>query len=158
LKPEHPIPRNGVFGTNLEEMAVAKRKKTKRKNAIQGRDPERTIVVALLADELMNQMNDYLTHGRRFEGSNLQALHRDWVASVRGLFGDRDRKHERNYYDLTAEFQLRKIEPLYEPVRPIIEDFEAEVMRRLNLGVKLVSRELKDKIDKVLREEKKPKH
>jgi hypothetical protein len=137
---------------------VAKPKKTKRKKTVQGRDPEQTIVVALLADELMNQMRDYLARGRRFGGSNLQALHRDWVASVRGLFGDRDRKHERDYYDLTAEFQLRKIEPLYEPVRPIIEAFEAEVMRRLNLGAKPISRELEDKIEEVLREEKKPKH
>jgi hypothetical protein len=69
-----------------------------------------------------------------------------------------DRIHERNYHDLTAEFQLRKIEPLYEPVRPIIEDFEVEVMRRLNLGAKPVTRELEDKIEKVFREEKKPKH
>jgi hypothetical protein len=139
-------------------MAVAKRNKTKRKNAARNRDPELNIVTALLANELMNQMRDYLARGRRFGDSSIQALHRDWVASIRGLFGDRDRKHERDYHDLTAEFQLRKIEPLYEPVRPIIEDFEAEVMRRLNLGAKTVSRELDDKIDEVLREEKKPKH
>jgi hypothetical protein len=139
-------------------MAVAKRKKTKRKNAARNRDPELNIVTALLANELMNQMRDYLARGRRFSDSNIQALHRDWVASIRGLFGDRDRKHERDYHDLTAEFQLRKIEPLYEPVRPIIEDFEAEVMRRLNLGAKTVTRELEDKIEEVSREEKKPKH
>ena len=139
-------------------MAVAKRNKTKRKKAARNRDPELNIVTALLANELMNQMRDYLARGRRFSGSNIQALHRDWVASIRGLFGDRDRKHERDYHDLTAEFQLRKIEPLYEPVRPIIEDFEAEVMRRLNLGVKTISRELGDKIEEVSREEKKPKH
>ena len=137
---------------------MAKRKKTKRKNSVRSRDPERNIVTALLADELMNQMRDYLARGRRFSGSTLQILHQDWVTSVRGLFGDRDRKHEREYHDLTAEFQLRKIEPLYEPVRPIIEDFEVEVMRRLKLGVKPVSRELKDKIEEVFREEKKPKH
>jgi hypothetical protein len=53
---------------------------------------------------------------------------------------------------------LRKIEPLYEPVRPIIEAFEADVVRRLNSGAKTVSRELEDKIEEVLREEKKPKH
>jgi hypothetical protein len=144
--------------TNLEGMAVAKRKKTKRKSTVGSRHPELNIVTALLADELMNQMRDYLARGRRFSGSTLQTLHRDWVTSVRGLFGDRDRKHERNYHDLTAEFQLRKIEPLYEPVRLIIEDFEVEVMRRLNSRVKPVSRELEDKIEEVLREEKKPKH
>ena len=137
---------------------MAKRNKTKRKKAARNRDPELNIVTALLANELMNQMRDYLARGRRFSDSNIQALHRDWVASIRGLFGDRDRKHERDYHDLTAEFQLRKIEPLYEPVRPIIEDFEAEVMRRLNLGVKTISRELGDKIEEVSREEKKPKH
>jgi hypothetical protein len=139
-------------------MAVAKEKKTKRKNAARNRDPERNIVTALLTNELMNQMRDYLARGRRFSDSNLQELHRDWVASIRGLFGDRDRKHERDYHDLTAEFQLRKIEPLYEPVRPIIEAFEADVVRRLNSGAKTVSRELEDKIEEVLREEKKPKH
>jgi hypothetical protein len=137
---------------------VAKRKKTERKNAPRNRDPERNIVTALLADELMNQMRDYLGRGRRFSDSTLQILHRDWVTSIRGLFGDRDRTHEQDYCDLTAEFQLRKIEPLYEPIRPIIEDFEAEVTRRLNLGVKPVSSELKDKIEEALREEKKPKH
>jgi hypothetical protein len=137
---------------------VANRKKTDRKNTLRSRDSERTIVTELLTNELMNQMRDYLTRGRRFGNSNLQTLHRDWVASVRGLFGDRDRKHERDYHDLTAEFQLRKIEPLYEPVRPIIEDFEVEVMRRLNLGVRPISRELEDKIEEVLREVKKPKH
>jgi hypothetical protein len=143
---------------NLEGMAVAKRKKTKRKSAARNRDPERNIVTALLTNELMNQMRDYLARGRRFSDSNLQELHRDWVASIHGLFGDRDRKHERDYHDLTAEFQLRKIEPLYEPVRPIVEAFEAEVVRRLNLGAKTVSRELEDKIEEVLRQEKKPKH
>jgi hypothetical protein len=143
---------------NLEGMAVAKEKKTKRKNAARNRDPERNIVTALLTNELMNQMRDYLARGRRFSDSNLQELHRDWAASIRGLFGDRDRKHERDYHDLTAEFQLRKIEPLYEPVRPIIEAFEADVVRRLNLGAKTVSRELEDKIEEVLREERKPKH
>jgi hypothetical protein len=143
---------------NLEGMAVAKQKKTKRKNAAQNRDPERNIVTALLINELMNQMRDYLARGRCFSDSNLQELHRDWVASIRGLFGDRDRKHERDYHDLTAEFQLRKIEPLYEPVRPIVEAFEAEVVRRLNLGAKTVSRELEDKMEEVLREERKPKH
>jgi hypothetical protein len=144
--------------TNLEGMAVAKRKKTKRKNTVGSRDPERNIVTALLAGELMNQMCDYLARGRRFSGSTLQTLHLDWVNSVRGLFGDRDRTHEQDYYDLTAEFQLRKIEPLYEPVRPIIEAFEAEIMRWLNSRVKPVSCELEDKIEEVLREEKKPKH
>src|SRR5476651_833095 len=139
-------------------MAVAKEKKTKRKNAARNRDPERNIVTALLTNELMNQMRDYLARGRRFSDSNLQELHRDWVASIHELFGDRDRKHERDYHDLTAEFQLRKIEPLYEPVRHIIETFEIEVMRRLNSRVKPVSRELEDKIEEVLREEKKPKH
>ena len=137
---------------------MAKRKKTKRKSAARNRDPERNIVTALLANELMNQMRDYLARGRRFSDSNIQELHRDWVASISGLFGDRDRKHERDYHDLTAEFQLRKIEPLYEPVRPIVEAFEAEVMRRLNSRDKPVSRELKDKIEEVLRQEKKPKH
>ena len=103
-------------------------------------------------------MRDYLARGRRFSDCNLQELHHDWVTSIRGLFGDRDRKHERDYHDLTAEFQLRKIEPLYEPVRPIIEAFEIEVMRRLNSRVKPVSPELDDKIEEVLRQEKKPKH
>jgi hypothetical protein len=134
-------------------MVVAKRKKT-----VPNSDPERNIVTALLANELMNQMHDYLDRGRRFRNSNLQALYRDWVTSVRGLFGDRDRKYERNYHDLTAEFQLRKIEPLYEPVRPIIESFEAEVMGRLNSRAKPISRELEEKIEEVLQEEKKPKH
>jgi hypothetical protein len=143
---------------NLEGIAVAKRKKTKRKSAARNRDPERNIVTALLTNELMNQMRDYLARGRRFSDSNIQELHRDWVASISGLFGDRDRKHERDYHDLTAEFQLRKIEPLYEPVRPIVEAFEADVMRRLNSRVKPFSRELKDKIEEVLRQEKKPKH
>jgi hypothetical protein len=137
---------------------VTKRKKTERKNAARNRDPERNIVTALLVDELMNQMRDYLGRGRRFRDSTLQILHRDWVTSIRGLFGDRDRTHEQDYYDLTAEFQLRKIEPLYAPVRPIIEAFEAEVMRRLKLEVKPVSRELKVKAEEVLREGKKPKH
>jgi hypothetical protein len=137
---------------------VAKRKKTKRKNSVRSRDPDRNIVTALLADELMNQMRDYLVRGRRFRDATLQALHRDWVTSIRGLFGDRDRTYEQDYYDLTAEFQLRKIEPLYAPVRPIIEAFEAEVMRRLKLEVKPVSRELKVKAEEVLREGKKPKH
>jgi hypothetical protein len=144
--------------TNLKGMAVAKRKKTKGKHIKGSRDPERNIVTALLADELMNQMRDYLVRGRRFRDSTLQTLHRDWITSIRGLFGDRDRTHEQDYYDLTAEFQLRKIEPLYEPVRPIIEAFEAEIMRRLNLRVKPVSRELENKIEEVLRKEKKPKH
>jgi len=137
---------------------VAKRKKTKRKNSVRSRDPDRNIVTAVLADELMNQMRDYLVRGRRFRDATLQALHRDWVTSIRGLFGDRDRTYEQYYYDLTAEFQLRKIEPLYAPVRPIIEAFEAEVMRRLKLEVKPVSRELKVKAEEVLREGKKPKH
>jgi hypothetical protein len=143
---------------NLEGIAVAKRTKTKRKSVARNHDPERNIVTALLVNELMNQMRGYLARGRRFSASSIQELHRDWVTSIRGLFGNRDRKHERDYHDLTAEFQLRKIEPLYEPVRPIIEDFEVEVMRRLNLGAKPVSRELEDKIEEVLREEKKPKH
>jgi hypothetical protein len=144
--------------TNLKGMAVAKRKKSKRNKTVPNRDPIRNIVTALLADKLMNQMRDYLARGRRFSGSSLQTLHRGWVASIRGLFGDRDRTHEQDYYDLTAEFQLRKIEPLYEPVRPIIEAFEAEIMRGLNSRVKFVSHEFEDKIEEVLREEKKPKH
>jgi hypothetical protein len=147
-----------LLETNLEGMAVAKRKKTKRNKTVPNRDPERNIVTAFLADELMNQMRDYLARGRRFSDSTLQTLHRDWISSIRGLFGDRDRIHEQDYYDLTAEFQLRKIEPLYEPVRPIIEAFEAEVMRQLDSRVKRISRELEDKIGEVLREEKKPKH
>ncbi len=136
---------------------MAKRKKTKRKNAARNIDPERNIVVALLTNELMNQMRDYLARGRRFSDSNIQELPHDWVVSIRGLFGDRDWKHERDYHDLTTEFQLRRIEPLYEPVRLIVEAFEAEVMRGLNLGATTISRELGDKIDEVLREEKKPK-
>ena len=52
-------------------MAVAKRKKTKRKSAARNRDPERNIVTALLTNELMNQMRDYLARGRRFSDSNL---------------------------------------------------------------------------------------
>jgi hypothetical protein len=144
--------------TNLEGMTVTKRKKSKFNKTVPNRDPKRNIVKALLADELMNQMRNYLVRGRHFSDSTLQTLHRDWITSIRGLFGDHDRTHEQDYYDLTAEFQLRKIEPLYEPVRPIIEAFEAEIMRRLNSRVKPVSRELEDKIEEVLREEKKPKH
>jgi hypothetical protein len=90
-------------------MAVAKRKKTKRKSAARNRDPEGNIVTALLTNELMNQMRDYLARGRRFSDSNLQELHRDWVASIHGLFGDRDRKHERDYHDLTGSFNCAKL-------------------------------------------------
>jgi hypothetical protein len=46
--------------TKLEGMAVAKRKKSKRNKTVPNRDPERNIVTAFLADELMNQMRDYL--------------------------------------------------------------------------------------------------
>src|SRR5262245_2988940 len=58
------------------------------------RDPE-AMVKAFLQYKSMEQMQDYLTRGRRFAKLDVAQLNADWIIAVRSWLAHNDRANER---------------------------------------------------------------
>ena len=94
------------------------------------------------------ETRDYLVRGRRFLNLDDNALNRYWIAAYRGL-PHRDPKHEFDFDDLSAEFELRKVDLPYELVKHIFEANVAEVKKRLEPET-FSSQEIEDMMEELL--------
>lgn len=86
----------------------------------------------LLAERSLVQTERYLRQGRRFMGLTVGELAEQFVLAFRGVAEQPDRWPSEQVSDITAEFELRRIEPPYEQVAAetaIIEDHVKEWYR-----------------------------
>jgi hypothetical protein len=67
---------------------------------------------SIIAEDNMENTRRYLTHGRRFQHLDINALKQRWTSSYKTLACDIENYQALyEYIDADAEFQLRKIEP-----------------------------------------------
>ena len=88
-------------------------------------DPE-AVVNAFLQNKSMEQMQDYLTRGRRFAKLEVERLNTDWIIAVRSWLAHKHRTKERMMDDLAAELRLRGLEPPYGAVEQELADRSAQ--------------------------------
>jgi hypothetical protein len=118
------------------------------KRTLGGIDPEDNIAKTLVVNQQRRETREYLARGRRFANLDENALNDYWIAAYRGLH-HRDLEHEREYEDLTAEFELRKADLPYEQVKHIFDAQVAEAKRQLDSGT-FSLRELEETMEKLL--------
>jgi hypothetical protein len=94
-------------------------------------DPEAGMARTPVSNQQMREVRHYLARGRRFANLDQDALNDYWIAAYRELLHHRDLNHERDYDDLSAEFELRKLELPYEQVKHIFEADLAAARRQL---------------------------
>ncbi len=131
-----------VFGFTGIPMAEHKR-------TLGGVDPEDNIAKTLVIDQQRREIRDYLARGRRFASLREDALNDHWIASYRGYLHNRNLQHERDYHDLSAEFELRKVVLPYGQVKHLFDANLAEVKMQLKSATSY-SRELEEKIEELL--------
>jgi hypothetical protein len=108
------------------------------------RDPE-AMVKAFLQYKSMEQMQDYLTRGRRFAKLDVAQLNADWIIAVRSWLAHKDRANERKMDDLAAELRLRGVEPPYAAVEQELADRSARTKENEQKKViRAVAREIGD--------------
>jgi hypothetical protein len=108
------------------------------------RDPE-AMVKAFLQHKITEQMQDYLTRGRRFAKLDVAQLNADWITAVRSWLAHKDRANERKMDDLAAELRLRGVEPPYAAVEQELADRSARTKENEQKKViRAVAREIGD--------------
>jgi hypothetical protein len=108
------------------------------------RDPEE-MVKAFLQYKIMEQMQDYLTRGRRFAKVSDGRLNKDWIIAVRSWIAHKHPAKERTMDDLAAELRLRGLEPPYAAVEQELADRSAQTKETGRKKVlRAVAREIGD--------------
>jgi hypothetical protein len=116
------------------------------------RDPE-AMVKAFLQYKVTEQMQDYLTRGRRFAKVDDAQLNKDWIIAVRSWLAHKRRAKEQIMDDLAAELRLRGLEPPYGAVEQELADRSA---RTNEAERKKTVREVAREIGEFMRENERP--
>jgi hypothetical protein len=116
------------------------------------RDPE-AMVKAFLQHKITEQMQDYLTRGRRFAKVDDGRLNKDWIIAVRSWLAHKRRANERIMNDLAAELRLRGLEPPYRAVEQELADRSAQTNEAKR---KKTMREVAREIGEFMRENERP--
>ena len=107
------------------------------------REGPRAIVNRFLQHKSMEQIQDYLAHGRRFAKLDVGQLNEDWIIAVKSWLAHKDRTAERMMDDLAAELRLRKLEPPYSAVEQRLADCSAQTKEaKRKKAVREVAREI----------------
>ena len=85
------------------------------------RDPE-AIVNAFLQHKGMQETQDYLVRGRRFDKLDVGRLNKDWIIAVRSWLAHKHGTKGRMMDDLAAELRLRGLELPYGAVEQELAD------------------------------------
>jgi len=115
-------------------------------------DPE-AVVNAFLQLKSLEQMQDYLTRGRRFTKLDVRQLTEDWIIAVRSWLAHKGRTKGRMMDDLAAELRLRGLEPPYGAVEQELADRSAQTNEAER---KKTVREVAREIGEFMRENHRP--
>jgi hypothetical protein len=74
-------------------------------------------IYAFLQRRNIDQRRSYLARGRRFIVLDVGQLSKSWITAVKNWLARKDRASEITMDDLTAELQLRGLEPPYDGVK-----------------------------------------
>ena len=74
-------------------------------------------IYAFLPRRSTEQRRSYLARGRRFIILDVGQLSKSWITAVKNWLARKDRASEITMDDLTAELQLRGLEPPYDAVK-----------------------------------------
>jgi hypothetical protein len=74
-------------------------------------------IYAFLQRRNIDQRRSYLARGRRFIVLDVGQLSKSWITAVKNWLARKDRASEITMDDLTAELQLRGLEPPYDVVK-----------------------------------------
>jgi hypothetical protein len=74
-------------------------------------------IYAFLQRRSIEQRRSYLAGGRRFVVLDVGQLNKSWITAVKNWLARKDRASEITMDDLTAELQLRGLEPPYDAVK-----------------------------------------
>ena len=74
-------------------------------------------IYAFLRHRSIEQRRSYLARGRRFLVLDVGQLSKSWITAVKNWLARKDRASEITMDDLTAELQLRGLEPPYDAVK-----------------------------------------
>ena len=74
-------------------------------------------IYAFLQRRNIDQRRSYLARGRRFIVLDVGQLSKSWITAVKNWLARKDRASEITMDDLTAELQLRGLEPPYDAVK-----------------------------------------
>jgi hypothetical protein len=91
------------------------------------REGSKAVVNRFLQHKSMEQIKDYLAHGRRFAKLDVGRLKTDWITAVRSWLAHKGRTAERMMDDLAAELRLRKLEPPYGTIDQKLADRSAQM-------------------------------
>jgi hypothetical protein len=110
---------------------------------------EPDFVGALIANEPLEQLEDYLKRGRPFAGEKLQKLRTRWIALMRAWANSTERVDHREREDIQAEMTMRKVEPPFAQVRDAMKILRRKSDEALRDPVRArrVEAELSEKID-----------
>jgi hypothetical protein len=108
-------------------------------------DPEVSMAKALAFHQQTKEVRHYLARGRRFANLSEDALNDDWITAYRRLLVKRDLNQQRDYDDLSAEFELRNVALPYQQVKHLFEADLAAVRKQLDSGA-FAPGEIEDKM------------
>ena len=74
-------------------------------------------IYAFLIHRSLEQRRSYLARGRRFLVLDVGQLSKSWITAVKNWLARKDQASEITMDDLTAELQLRGLEPPYDAVK-----------------------------------------
>jgi hypothetical protein len=106
---------------------------TKRREAVTISDVEaekgEELADTVLAAAAMEETEDYLVRGRRFERLTVETLRQRWIAAFKAWCRDRNLQLQREFDDAAAVLRLRGEEPPLETVQDEIAALRSEIAR-----------------------------
>jgi hypothetical protein len=87
---------------------------------------------ATLSAAAMEETEDYLVRGRRFQRLSIEDLGQHWTNAIKAWVRDRSKEWQREFDDTQAELGLRGAEPPWSNIRNEIEVIEAEARRDMS--------------------------
>ena len=86
------------------------------------------LINSIIAEDNMENIRQYISRGRGFEHLNIEALKQRWISAFKALASDIENYQALyEYFDVDAEFQLRKIEPPRDTVKADTEKLIAAI-------------------------------
>jgi hypothetical protein len=92
-----------------------------------GDDRANAMAEAFLQHRLMEETQQYLSRGRRFEATPDEELRLYWTEAFRKWFQTRSPGHVREPDDLSAELRLRGQDPPYDSVKAELSRMREEI-------------------------------
>jgi uncharacterized protein YgbK (DUF1537 family) len=119
------------------------------------REGPEAVLNGFLQHKSMEQIQDYLAHGRRFAKLDVGQLKGDWIIAVKTWLAHKARTAERMMDDLAAELRLRKLEPPYSAVEQGLADCSAQTKEAKR---KKALRAVAQEIGEFMRKNERPLH